>query len=278
MHHHGETDVAHLLRHFFADALPGIGRPVEPVNAAMVLLIQPVRIARAQPDAVWIVKGGVGRIESHDHIESLDQRVPGFPAIGRFVHAAAGHGEVQVRRVARVDDDRMQFRSVRCAVLHAAHPFTVLRIVVDAGKRRPRRAAVFRAEESLRRGAGVPHARLVRQAGLQPEGVIDRASLLPFFRLGECGRLLYLLPLFAEIGGAVKRGAEVSGRGGGEEGFAIAGIEHQMVDDMAEEVRTVRSPGFALGVAVKNPRALARSHQNQQLFRCCRFALYCFHS
>mgnify|MGYP002129701982 CR=1 FL=1 len=41
-------------------------------------------------------------------------------------------GQVHQRRVARIDDDRVQFRPVRRAVLNGTHPFAKLRIVVEA--------------------------------------------------------------------------------------------------------------------------------------------------
>ena len=61
-----------------------------------------------------------------------------------------------------------------CALpIHVA----VLRIVVEPGDRLPGVAAVLGAEQSLRRGAGVPDAGLARMAGREPEGVVDRAAL-----------------------------------------------------------------------------------------------------
>src|SRR6185369_9846969 len=57
MHDERETDVADRRRHVLADALPAVGRPVEAVNAAMVLLVQAVGMAWAKADAVRVVKG-----------------------------------------------------------------------------------------------------------------------------------------------------------------------------------------------------------------------------
>ena len=84
---------------------------------------------------------------------------------------------VEVRRVARVDDDRVQLGAVGRAVLLAAHPRAVLRVVVEPGHRLPGDAAVLGAEQALRRGARVPDAGLARVAGRQPEGVVDGAAL-----------------------------------------------------------------------------------------------------
>ena len=81
-------------------------------------------------------------------------------AIGRLEDAAARHADVQVLRVARIDEDRVQLRAVGRAVLVAAAPRLALRMLVEAVDTRPGRAAVGRAEQPLRRRARVPDAGL----------------------------------------------------------------------------------------------------------------------
>src|SRR5690606_15114167 len=49
--HHRETDVADRLWHRLADAHPGVGGMIEAVDAAVVLLVEPVRVGGAHPDA-----------------------------------------------------------------------------------------------------------------------------------------------------------------------------------------------------------------------------------
>src|SRR4029453_191937 len=105
VHHHRKADVADTLRHALADAHPLVGRPIEAIDAAVVLLIQAVRVAGAEADTMGIMEGDVGRVELFDHLEPLYERLPAAAAVPRFVHAAAGHSEIQVRRVAWVDDD-----------------------------------------------------------------------------------------------------------------------------------------------------------------------------
>lgn len=122
VHHHGKADVADALGHGPADTYPGVGRAVEPVNAAVILLIQAIRVARAESHTVRIVKGDVGGVESFDHFHALHKRREAAAAVARFVHAAARHGEIKMLGVARVDDDGVQLGSVRRAVLHAASP------------------------------------------------------------------------------------------------------------------------------------------------------------
>jgi hypothetical protein len=50
----------------------------------------------------------------------------------------------------------------------------------------------------------------------------------------------------------------------------VARIEHEVIDDLAEKVRSVDAPGFSLLVAVKQPRALARGDQHHHPARSAR--------
>ena len=54
-------------------------------------------------------------------------------AVGGLEHAAARHADVHVRRIARIDQDRVQLRAVGRAVLVAAAPRLALRMRVEAG-------------------------------------------------------------------------------------------------------------------------------------------------
>ena len=61
MHDHGEADVADVLRHVPADAVPTVGGAVQLVDAAVILLVDNVADLGVNPDAVRIVPiGGVG--------------------------------------------------------------------------------------------------------------------------------------------------------------------------------------------------------------------------
>ena len=72
--------------------------------------------------AMRVVNGDVSGVEAFNHFHPFYEGSPSFSMVERFVHAAARHGEVEMLGVARIDDDRVQFRPVRCAVLLAAHP------------------------------------------------------------------------------------------------------------------------------------------------------------
>lgn len=132
----------------------------------MVLLVQAIRVGRAHAHAVGIVEAGIGGVEAFHHIEALEQRREALAAVQRLMHPAAGHGEVQVLGVARVDGDGVELGPVRRTVLHRAHPLAVLGIVVDAREGFPGGATVLGAEQALGRGAGVPHVGLVGVAGV----------------------------------------------------------------------------------------------------------------
>src|SRR5262245_41634277 len=113
--------------------------------------------------------------------------------------------------VARIDDDGVQLGPVGSSILHSSHPFPVLRVVVDKGKRLPRDAAILGAEQPLRRSARIPDAWLTGMTWRQPERVIDRTPSLAFHRLAKCRRMRGLLPRAPKIGGTKDSWAEVAG-------------------------------------------------------------------
>ena len=90
MDHHRKADVADRLVHVLADAHPLVGRTIETIDPAMVLLIQPIRITGAQSDTVWIMKRYRGGVKPFDDLKSFDQREKGFASVHRFVNPAAG--------------------------------------------------------------------------------------------------------------------------------------------------------------------------------------------
>jgi hypothetical protein len=185
--------------------------------------------------------------------------------------------------IARIDNDRMQFRSIRRAVLHAAHPAAVLRIIVDAGKRRPVDAPVLGTEQPLRRGAGIPDIRFVGMARRQPEGVIDGTSAAAVGDRSKSRRLGGFLPGSPEIRRAEDGRSEMAGLCRREQGSAIARIKQQMIDDVTQKMRPVGSPGLARAIAVIKPRPLARRDHEQGLartvgFRCRIIDIQCHDS
>src|SRR4029079_2132124 len=148
----------------------------------------------------------------------------------------------------------MQFCAVRRPVLIAAAPRLALRVLVESGHTPPGGAAVFGAEQALRRGPGVPHTRLARVSGRQPECVVDG----PVAAFAERGRLLGFVPAAAAVRGAKNRRPELAGGGPGKHRLAVARVGDAVVHDMAKELRPGDAPAAARGVAVQLPQALAR--------------------
>ena len=83
-------------------------------------------------------------------------------------------------------------------------------------------------------------------------------------RLRERRRPRGLLPVATEIGRAEHGRAEVAGLRRRQQGAPVARVELQVTDDVAEEVRPVDLPGLAPGVAVEEPRPLARRDQQDE--------------
>ena len=179
-----EADIADVRGHALADPHPAALGAVHAVDAAVVLLEEHFGCEGMQQTQCgsWPNSGyGIG-IDRH---ATAVERRPRRALVGGFEDAAARHADVHVGRVARVDQDRVQLGPVRRAVLLAAGPLEQPRMLVEAGDRLPRVAAVLGAKEALRRGAGVPRVRLARVRRREPEDVIHHTSLLPRRGLGE---------------------------------------------------------------------------------------------
>src|SRR5262249_10349426 len=122
----------------------------------------------------------------------------------------------EVLWITRVDDDGMHLRSVGGSILHAAHPDAVLGFVIHRREWLPGHAAVFRAEQPLRRSSRVPDVRLVAMCWREPEGVVHAAALGAFGRLRKGGRFRCFLPGLAEIGRAKNGRPQMAGLRGRE--------------------------------------------------------------
>ena len=229
----------------------------------MVLLVEAVRVARTEPDAMRVMKGDVGRVKVFHHLEPLDHGFPSSTSVEGFVNTSTRHGEVEVRWVAWVDDDGVQLRSVWRPILLAAHPHPVPGVVMKPGQRLPGDASVFGAKHPLRRRSRVPSVRLVGVARCEPEGVVDDATLLALRRLGESRRPRCFFPSAAKVRRAKDGGTEMSRRRGRQKRLSIPRVEHQVVDDVTEKVRPVRPPRPASCIAMEQPRTLSRRDQDE---------------
>ena len=78
------------------------------------------------------------KIRAHPKIE----RLPIRSRVRGFEDAAARHADVEVLRIEGIDQDRMQLRTIRRAVLIAAAPGFALRMLVESVHAGPRHAMV----------------------------------------------------------------------------------------------------------------------------------------
>ena len=158
-------------------------------------------------------------------LTSVDQLRPA----SRDSHAAARHAEVEMRRIARVDDDGVRLGAVGRAVLHRAHPLAELRSSLTAGSGAQLTPPSSERNRPCGEGAGVPAAALAGVAGREPEvWSTERAGAAR--RLAKAGGLAASLPRAAEVGGAEDRRPEVAGPGGGQQRVAVARVEPQVAD------------------------------------------------
>src|SRR6266581_3018379 len=115
------------------------------------------------------------RLREEIRLYAVIERTPVAAAVVGLEDSSAGHADIHVRRIARIDLNRMQLRTVRRAVLVAAAPCLTLRMLVEAIHSPPRCSVVVRHEQSLRRRSRIPDARARRVARRQPERVVDDA-------------------------------------------------------------------------------------------------------
>src|SRR5262245_44802267 len=264
---HRKADVADRFRHLLAYANPARiltararRATIHPVNAAMVLLIEDVRIERMHPHAMRIV--AVFRVRDGDKIGRAP-RVEWLP-VGAFVHAlkasATGTPNVHGIRVAGFNVDRWHLRPVRRAVAKPAGPRRPHWMSVESGERFPGVSAVFRTEQPLRRRARVPDSRLARVPWREPEDVINHAPLLAFGRLGERGRLRRLFPRLPEIPRAEYGGPQMPRLRRHQHRSPLPRVERHVMNDVAQKDGAFDVPLAALVVGTEyEPAFLGRN-------------------
>src|ERR1700687_5043785 len=167
--------------------------------------------------------------------------------------------------VARIDDHRMQHRTVGCSLVGPLRPRPPHRVFVPSRYRRPCVAAIVAAKQALRRTTRVPDVGIVYGARGEPDHATHAAPV----RVArfERGRPARLLPRLAEVTRAQDRWAEVAGARPHQQRLAIAGIEHDVLDDVAEKHGSGDRPRAPLGVGREQPGALASAEEEDGTIR-----------
>src|SRR5439155_13020100 len=254
MNDYGEADIADTLRHRRADFLPAFGWAVDPEDAAMVLLIEAVRMPGRKTYAMRIMTVFGTRIRQKIRANAFVQRLPIGARVHGLEHAARRHSDVQMLRIARVDEDGVQLGAIGGTILIAAAPRLALRMLVEAIDAFPGCAAVGRAEQPLRGSTGVPRALFRCVTGCQPKCMVDDAAAA----FGECGRLRRLLPSFAGVGRAKNRRAKMTCSRRREQRSWIARVADGVVNDVTVEQRAGDFPRIAREIAGERPQTFAR--------------------
>ena len=250
MEDHREPDRADALGHGRTDVLPAFGGTIKTIDAAVILLIEAVGQRGVHSHAVRVVTVfgiGIGqKVRSHTAIE----RLPIGAAIVGFEHASTRHADVDVLGIARIDQHRVQLGAVGRCVLVAAAPCLALWVIVEPIDAAPRGAAVFGAEESLRRGSGIPDAGCGRMPRRQPERMVHDTPAT----FAKRGWLLRLMPGATSVGGSEDGRSEMPGARRSEHALAVAGVGDAVMDDVAEKLRPREPPGSARCLAVQLPQ------------------------
>ena len=215
MQHQRKADRADRLRHRRADVVPAFRRagPAGRCRSGSGGTAGPVASGCRRTQCGSWPNSGVGSGRK----SARTPRLSGMPVgagVGGFEDAAAGHPDVQVARVERVDEDRVQLAAVGRAVLVAAAPRLARGCSLNPATPIPGRAAVVGAEQALRRGARVPDARFRRVSRGQPERVVDHAPLPRGERRRAARPPVQRAPA---VGGAEDRRPEVAGARGGQQ-------------------------------------------------------------
>ena len=171
--------------------MPGVAGVVGAVDAAVVLQVEPVGLAGMAGDLVHaLAELGVVPVARHElRLDALVGGLPGGPAVASAVDATGRDRRDHRQRVARVREDRVEgLPAVPLA------PLGPVRVVPQAALELEGLAAVARAEDRPRLGAGVDHARLGARREL-PDAGEGRVGVL-----GEADRTVGgLLPGLAEV-------------------------------------------------------------------------------
>ena len=112
------------------------------------------------PQAMWIVSVFGVWIRQKISSTAAIERFPVCARIDTFEYAAAGHANVNVVFVERIDIDRMQCCAIGWPLLRAAQPRGAVRVEIKSIDAAPGHPVIIRPEQPVRRSSCVPDLRL----------------------------------------------------------------------------------------------------------------------
>ncbi len=248
MHRRDETEIRHRRRRL--DLVP-VSAVVDATPDAVVMLApQLVRLARATHDAMGILDrlrtGQLGRHVGGEH--ALGAQRPAGAAVRGQPGAAAGHPHQHRIAVARIDADAVDARHI----VAAAHPLRALRHVPKRVDQLPAVAAIVRAEQAARQGAGPQHARLIgsarRQAPDHAHRPFDRIGAVQ--RFGGKGRRRHFHPSAGARVAPMQLGAEVAEVERRVQG-AVTPVRQHHRHRIAKKVLLIEQPRFMRAIDFK---------------------------
>ena len=227
--------------HVVADADPAALGPVHAVDAAVVLLVEPVGVAAGAAGR----SAGRGRTPARDRARTSAaqpgvERCPVAAAVGALEHAAAPTGRGRGASASR--GSTMTECSIEpSGVFSSGHSHHVSHIgwSFQPCDRLPRVAAVVAAEQALGRAARVPDAGLVGVARRQPEHRVAgcaASAVAGRERRRAASPRVHVRPRSSERNTV---GPRWPVRGREQQRAAVARVEHHVLRDVAEEHRPV---------------------------------------
>src|SRR6185436_1563918 len=148
MQHNWEADVTDVFGHVHADSFPLLLRTIQPIDAAMVLLIEAFRMTRMYCHSMWIVPVLRIRVRQKIRRDALVQWMPGIAGVPAFEHTPDGNTEIEMTRVAGINAHGMHLRAVRTG--NDGMLDLLVEHIVEAGHFSPGGAAVDGPEKSWR--------------------------------------------------------------------------------------------------------------------------------
>ena len=251
---------AEVGRDAVRDVGPRLAAVIGAVKAPVVLQEHPLRarlrlrhLVDALAELRMLVWEEVGA-------DALVRRPPAFARVFRHVHAGGRDRHTNARRVARIEQDRVQAQPAAARL-----PLRPLRMIPEPFDEVPRIARIGRLEQRRRLDAAVDRVRFRIASGDDLPDILQRCfrafgkAYVRHFRIG---------PVLAEIVARPQQRSPMhAGRSGPDAVASEAAVVSHAVDRAAGEVRPADLPLFARLAGAEDERAFHRpDHQDDVAF------------